>query len=294
MSPNNVFRLTARSRHLTKLSFKTSDSLVLDELWNIVSPMTQLADLHIVFIDISPAEPLRFATLLDNQPETIRELKSLALAGYVTTDDASEFIAIFASSLRRLVVGTQEKALALGKTQSLVPACSFPKLLMLFLRVPNTLLQKTLDDLPGPSQLPNLRYLSTMREAIPLPATSMVRIKKVAAEHTGIKQVACIPYFERVSLVEALGPADPSRLGVRYFEYWYPILAMTNTDALAELLQHDTAREQRQNTLDVIDELLEYATERRKRIATTGDWVDATRFVKDLRRLDLQRRIHLL
>ncbi|GAA5969883.1 hypothetical protein JCM8115_006016 [Rhodotorula mucilaginosa] len=69
---------------------------------------------------------------------------------------------------------------------------------------------------------------------------------------------------------------------------------MTTTDELAERLQDDTASEQRQNTLDAIDDVLEYATERRKRIAATEDWVDAARFVKDLGRLDLERMINRL
>lgn len=126
----------------------------------------------------------------------------------------------------------------------------------------------------------------------------VAKIEKIVAKHTGLEHIDFGPIYKRLSLVDPSGQGDNHHARPQLLEDYrlgeYPLLAMTNTDTLAELLQHDTAREQRQNTLDAIDHLLEYATERRKRIAATEDWVEAARFVKDLGRLDLERMIHLL
>ncbi|TKA50590.1 hypothetical protein B0A53_06068 [Rhodotorula sp. CCFEE 5036] len=194
------------------------------------------------------------------------------LFGSVNLDGQSDLVAIFASTLRDLNLGLQ-------------------------LYLPDALLQKTLDAVPGPPQLPKWCHLWTTQERTPLSPMCVAKIEKLVAEHTGLEYVDLCPIYKRLSLIDSSGQEDNHQSRRQLLEDSlsgeYPLLAMTDSDALAELLQHDTASEQRQNTLDAIDDVLEYATERRKRIAATEDWVDAARFVKDLGRLDLERIINL-
>jgi hypothetical protein len=295
---DDVLRFTAGARNVTQLSLNISDPLVLDGLWNIVAPMTQLVELRMFFTDTPSAEPPRFAVLLNNPPKVTPSLTLLSLFGSVNLDGQSDLVAIFASTLRDLNLGSREAGLVVGNEQSLLPHCSFPRLESLQLYLPDALLQKTLDAVPGPPQLPKWCHLWTTQERTPLSPMCVAKIEKLVAEHTGLEYVDLCPIYKRLSLIDSSGQEDNHQSRRQLLEDSlsgeYPLLAMTDSDALAELLQHDTASEQRQNTLDAIDDVLEYATERRKRIAATEDWVDAARFVKDLGRLDLERIINRL
>lgn len=241
-------------------------------------------------------EPVSNPTSLSAQSKTTPALSSLVLYGYLSTDGPADFIAMFASSLRSLAIEIVESAFLNGRPHPVVPAGSFPRLRYLVLHLPVPLMQMTLDALPGPPQLPNWRTLTTSRERTPPSASSIASIANLLARHTGVNHVLSDPLSTRVSLVDPFSPVadSPLRPVGGYTSDEYPLIAMANPDTLAERLQDDWASEQRQNTLDAIDDVLEYATERRKRIAATEDWVDAARFVKDLGRLDLERMINRL
>lgn len=293
---DDIFRFTTRAPNVTRLSLFITNPSVIDELWSIISPIPHLAKLSLTYAATAPAEPFQIATLLSAQPKTKPALSSLVLYGHLSTDGLADFIAIFASSLRSLTIGIVKSAFRTGTPQPVIPVCSFPRLRSLALQLPEALQQTTLDAMRGPPQLPNLRTLTTSRQRTPLSAGSIASFANLFARHPGVKHVLSDPLSVRVSLLNAFNPVgdSSSRLLGGDTSDEYPLVAMTDPDILTERLQDDAAREQRQNTLDAIDSVLEYATERRKWIAATEDWVDAARFVQDLGRLDLRRMIHLL
>ena len=293
---NATVRFTARAPNVTSLTLFISDPSVIDELWSIILPMRHLANLSLTCVATAPAEPFQTATLLSAQPRTKPALSSLVLYGHLSTDGLADFIAVFASNLRHLTVGIVESASQTGTPQPVLPACSFPRLRSLALKLPEALQQTTLDATPGPPQLPNWRTLTTSRQQPPLSASSIASFARLFARHTGVKHVLSDSLCIRVSHLDSFNSVadSPSRLVGGNTSDKYPIVAMTDSDTIAERLQRDTAWEQRRNTLDAIDDVLAYAIERRKRIAATEDWADAARFVKNLGHLDLERMIHRL
>ncbi|GAA5989489.1 hypothetical protein JCM10908_000498 [Rhodotorula pacifica] len=292
----DTVRYTSGATKLTSLTLENCDSVTLDKLWEIVSPLSHLNRLRVLFVAPQFGPLPQFATLLDKRPSIVPKLTTLFLYFVSDTHRLDDFVGIFASALRTLVIGTIDNGIHLGERLSVLPFRVFPELRYMGLDLPDGLLQATLDAMADPACLPSLRRLDVWTDEACLSDASMASLGRFLAAHTAIEHVSLFPLDGRISLLDESRLAEqlPPGAVVGDSPFGYPVVAMTDTADLAERMQDDGAKEQRENVASCIDDLLRYVFEWRKRVEATGDHFEAARLAELLAPLDVERMLHRL